>query len=504
MDLNVLKTQLSAVLMVEDTKNSGNAFHAIYGYVVMTALDYVFKLLHFLIHETREYVTKQCRAKAADLSSVMAPVASASVVSNKVKTCSITIDRVFDKNSQNDLADSLLDLLGHVDESRHVDYHHGSFIVTHHDEVKIGSYQGADVYCRVLQSYVDHSNFHREIKSIRFEVYSPTLSLGSLRAYVADVVSSFNIKKKNMLGDQVFYFDEVVQGLPMDISGKIMYGKAPKTLVFRKTPFYTNKSLSSMFGSDIELVYARLRWFLERPDWYASKGVPYTFGLLLHGEPGCGKASMIKAIAKETSRHILNLRFHDYLTQQQMNSLFFNERVFIHDSQDSYIIRQDQRLYCIEEVDCSSTIVLDRRLEEEEREKAQNGDESSLPGTIKGQELLEKQHMNQSLTLGFLLNLLDGILEMPGRVLIMTTNYPDRLDKALIRPGRIDLILDFRKATRQSIMAMFHHFYDLKEKVAEDRFEGIRDYQFSPAEVNQILFKHINDPLSALDDLLSE
>jgi SpoVK/Ycf46/Vps4 family AAA+-type ATPase len=110
---------------------------------------------------------------------------------------------------------------------------------------------------------------------------------------------------------------------------------------------------------------------------------------------------------------------------------------------------------------------------------------------------------SEKLTLGFLLNLLDGVLEVPGRILIMTTNYPEKLDKALIRPGRIDLILDFKKTTRATIIEMYKHFYDLNDtSFNENEFEKIEDYQYSPAEINQVFFKYIRDPKKALESLL--
>lgn len=40
-----------------------------------------------------------------------------------------------------------------------------------------------------------------------------------------------------------------------------------------------------------------------------------------------------------------------------------------------------------------------------------------------------------------LLNVLDGVVDTPGRIVVMTTNYPEALDAALIRPGRIDKII---------------------------------------------------------------
>ncbi|KAF0691357.1 hypothetical protein As57867_017338, partial [Aphanomyces stellatus] len=44
---------------------------------------------------------------------------------------------------------------------------------------------------------------------------------------------------------------------------------------------------------------------------------------------------------------------------------------------------------------------------------------------------------NDKLNLSGLLNVLDGVVDSPGRILIMTTNHPEKLDPALIRPGRV-------------------------------------------------------------------
>ncbi len=63
------------------------------------------------------------------------------------------------------------------------------------------------------------------------------------------------------------------------------------------------------------------------------------------------------------------------------------------------------------------------------------------------------------LTFSGLLNCLDGVASTEARIVFMTTNYIDRLDKALIRPGRVDMKEYVGHCTRYQIEQMFRRFY---------------------------------------------
>jgi chaperone BCS1 len=52
------------------------------------------------------------------------------------------------------------------------------------------------------------------------------------------------------------------------------------------------------------------------------------------------------------------------------------------------------------------------------------------------------------ITFSGLLNALDGVAAQEGKVLVMTTNHVERLDPALVRPGRIDIRCYFGLASR--------------------------------------------------------
>jgi hypothetical protein len=104
----------------------------------------------------------------------------------------------------------------------------------------------------------------------------------------------------------------------------------------------------------------------------------------------------------------------------------------------------------------------------------------------------------EQIDLSFLLNLLDGTLESSGRIIAISSNYPERIDKALIRPGRIDMIVQFRKCNRAILQEMVNNFYDIE---IEDWTTPELEYVWTPAEVNQILFRNFDKSEDAINEL---
>jgi chaperone BCS1 len=113
------------------------------------------------------------------------------------------------------------------------------------------------------------------------------------------------------------------------------------------------------------------------------------------------------------------------------------------------------------------------------------------------------------LNLSGLLNVLDGVVDSPGRILIMTTNYVDHLDPALIRPGRIDkkLLLGYMEAP--DVVAMLEHYFQiklddfLKTRVAA-AMVGDRQrpqLKLTPAQIEQMTAEHeeIGDMICAIE-----
>mmetsp|Transcript_12067 Transcript_12067/g.19403 ORF Transcript_12067/g.19403 Transcript_12067/m.19403 type:complete len:774 (-) Transcript_12067:940-3261(-) len=103
---------------------------------------------------------------------------------------------------------------------------------------------------------------------------------------------------------------------------------------------------------------------------------------------------------------------------------------------------------------------------------------------------------SDQLSLSGLLNVLDGVVDTPGRIVILTTNHPEMLDPALIRPGRVDkkLMLGFMRA--EDAMSMLELYFQTElsqeqKKRVSALFEGdANGVKLTPAEVEQLAAEH--------------
>jgi chaperone BCS1 len=214
---------------------------------------------------------------------------------------------------------------------------------------------------------------------------------------------------------------------------------------------------------------------------------------MFHGGPGCGKTSSIKAIANTAHRHIINIHLSQIKTKAQLTHLFYNDDIYVHNGTtvEKYTIPIHERLYVIEDIDAMGDAVLSREFKLPVPKKEKSPEDAWAAAH-------KEEDEPEIIDLSFLLNLLDGTLETSGRIIAISSNYPERIDKALIRPGRIDMIVHFKKCNREILREMATNFYD---REFEDWTTPELDYRWSPAEVNQIMFRNFGKPEDAIREL---
>jgi SpoVK/Ycf46/Vps4 family AAA+-type ATPase len=199
---------------------------------------------------------------------------------------------------------------------------------------------------------------------------------------------------------------------------------------------------------------------------YVKHGIPYKINMLLHGKPGVGKTSLIHAIASLCDATICNLNINSELSENDMIRAI-----------SSASNTKKTSILIIEDIDC---IFSDRK----------DGD-----------------CIKNKITMNGILNCLDGFNNPEGLIVIMTTNYPDKLDTALMRSCRIDFEIELTYLDKYQAKNMFMSFFK-DDKIFEQVWGKIRKYDIEPSTFMQFLFNNrknkIEDKLEELYELLEK
>ncbi|XP_019378208.1 PREDICTED: mitochondrial chaperone BCS1 [Gavialis gangeticus] len=216
-----------------------------------------------------------------------------------------------------------------------------------------------------------------------------------------------------------------------------------------------------------ERIVQDVQEFIASPQWYSDRGIPYRRGYLLYGPPGCGKSSFITALAGELQYSICLLSLSDRsLSDDRLNHLLS--------------AAPQQSIVLLEDVDAA---FVSRDL------AAEN------PTAYQGMGRL---------TFSGLLNALDGVASTEARIVFMTTNHADRLDPALVRPGRVDLKQYVGPCSRWQLIHMFQRFYPEQSRAAAEHFAdqalAVSD-RLSAAQVQGHFMLHKANPPGAITDV---
>lgn len=169
-----------------------------------------------------------------------------------------------------------------------------------------------------------------------------------------------------------------------------------------------------------EKIVQDIKDFLGSAKWYYDRGIPYRRGYLLHGPPGSGKSSFIQALAGELDHNISLLNLSERgLTDDRLSHLLTNI--------------PPRTIVLLEDVDAA---FVNRRVQTDAH-----------------------GYRGANVTFSGLLNALDGVASAEERLIFLTTNHVERLDEALIRPGRVDMTVRLGEPSRWQIEQLWERFY---------------------------------------------
>ncbi|KAJ4714326.1 AAA-ATPase [Melia azedarach] len=211
-----------------------------------------------------------------------------------------------------------------------------------------------------------------------------------------------------------------------------------------------------------------LERFVKRRDYYRKVGKAWKRGYLLYGPPGTGKSSLIAAMANYLKFDVYDLELSEVRSNSELRTLL--------------VATANRSILVVEDIDC--TVGLQDRLA---AETAEDGD------------LQQRQ-----VTLSGFLNFIDGLWSSCGdeRIIVFTTNHKDKLDPALLRPGRMDVHVHMSYCTPPAFKVLADNYLGIQHHLLFAEIEElIRTTQVTPAEVAEQLMRS-DDPELVLKGLI--
>lgn len=393
----------------------------------------------------------------------------------------------------------------------------GIYMVTQQDKFLISEKLGIYAYTSINSEIQEQDNTNNnskdtkssnKIEKITIQLFSYKSDVNTIKNFVENLKHEYLSSIEDLRDNKRFIYTLT----------KSKYENSSCEL-WDEIQFLSTRTFSNIFFSGKTHIVKKLDFFLHNKEWYFNKGIPYSLGIGMHGPPGTGKTSLIKAIGNYTNRHIIVISLKIIKTKKQLDSIFFEERYNTDNKRGS--IGFDKKIVVFEDIDCIGDIVMDR---EKKKNKSTTGlgkklnfDELSTNSKINVGDLLEtivatekaSEKMvefpkvsadEEPITLDDILNLWDGIRETPGRIMIISSNHYYDLDPALIRPGRIDVTLELSYASHKIIKEMYKNLFG--EELNEESLNDINDNFYSPAEIINIYMNCNNDKHNFIERLM--
>ena len=269
----------------------------------------------------------------------------------------------------------------------------------------------------------------RDKRSIRLYTAKTDRSLEIIKDFVYMMKSKSDTIKRR-------FFNESFSVVTRDGTGSITCTENTRTNRTFDNVFIPRKSRDAIINA--------INHFLKSKEWYESSNIPYHFGILLHGPAGTGKSSVTQAIMNqwESDSYVIPSTSVRWTLDTTVTARWLFD--------NTYGI---PRFIICEDVD-TAVFGGETREEMEARMNEKTGHFAEVD-----RDSIYAQYQSAKATLGNVLNFMDGISSPQNTIYIFTTNHIEHLDPALIRPGRIDLIIEIGYADDETMdeFLMFHY-----------------------------------------------
>ena len=344
-------------------------------------------------------------------------------------------------------------------------------------------------------------------------------SIHSLNSFLDKIVTEYLNEIVNKKTQMIFEYKKTIN----DDDDKV-------SILFNEIHFKSNKSFDNIFFEGKSKFLEDISRFSKKNEnrdsiiaEYKRNGIPYKGVYLLYGEPGCGKSSLIKASVNYLQRNCIVVEWTKIKTCNDFISLFrpikINNKIY--DSSEFVIVFEDF------DANNSNIVKIREGLKSRNLSKYSDSDiteDLNVNVNVNVEHLMKKNFeimtkdmifpINEDeLTLECILNVLDGIVELYDVVVFFTTNDIDIIDPALKRKGRVDNIINMKKASYKCIREMLFHRFQLSEiysadiysaNIYSEKIERLPEYTIAYSDISQICnqSKTLDECFQKMDKIL--
>ncbi len=349
--------------------------------------------------------------------------------------------------------------------------------IVHNICIQVDSLQGMkrnDIF-RHFNQFVKHVNdfSKRQNTNSKINVYAIIIeeTTESLKEDNPEYATYIEHKKK--LIEEKKTTSEIIQLIGATVPDKELIQKTVKRTI--QTAVVNNRycSFQNLYlrKEQDKVLFEVVNSFQNEKALMEELGIPNKLGILLHGEPGCGKTTTIMTIASYIGRDVFYVNLKQVKSNEELKQIFdhVNEK------------HVGGGIIVFEDIDAMTSVVYRRSATAAvDITTTELSTWDFIKGETNNTNTIQQQQQ-QTFTLEYLLNLLDGMLTHNDSIVIMTTNHLEYLDPALYRSGRIDQVIEMKKCDHYQIRQIFKRF--IQSEIDEDVLAKIPENTFTPAQI---------------------